>query len=105
MPLKTVVAPVHRCYYVPLGAALAFSKIVEPQKVVSASDLYGTIFGTQGVAVQPVNLTTTQFSRPAFVSVTADGRPRQHSALLTAWLVRGFFHRASRGEKTGAQIV
>jgi len=23
----------------------------------------------------------------------------------SAWLVRGFFHRASRGEKTGAQIV
>ena len=33
------------------------------------------------------------------------GRPRQHNALLTAWLVRGFFHRVSRGEKTGAQIV
>ena len=43
-------------------AALAFSKILEPQKVVSASDLYGTIFGTQGVAAQPVNLTTTHTS-------------------------------------------
>ena len=32
------------------GAALAFRKILEPQEVVSASDLYGTIFGTQGVA-------------------------------------------------------
>ena len=40
--------------------------------------------------MQPVNLTTTQFSHLAFVSVTADGRPRQHSALLTAWLVREF---------------
>ena len=39
------------------------------------------------------------------VPLGADGRPRQHSALLTAWLVRGFFHRALRGEKTGAQIV
>jgi len=28
------------------NAALAFSKILEPQEVVSASDLYGTIFGT-----------------------------------------------------------
>ena len=48
------------------------------------------IFGTQKVAAQPVNLTTTQFSHPAFVSVIADGRPRQRSALLTAWLVREF---------------
>ena len=39
------------------------------------------------------------FSRLAFIIVTAAGRPRQHSALLTAWLVRGFFHRVSRGEK------
>ena len=44
------------------NAALAFSKILEPQEVVSASDLYGTIFGTQGVAAQPVNLTTTHSS-------------------------------------------
>ena len=36
------------------------------------------------------NMTTKHFSHPAFVSVTADGRPRQHSTLLTAWLVRGF---------------
>ena len=72
------------------GAALAFSKILEPQEVVSASDLYGTILGTQGVAAQPVNLTTTQFSHPAFVSVDADGRPRQHPQNLSAWLVRGF---------------
>ena len=84
---------------------MAFRKILEPQEVVSASDLYGTIFGTQGVAAQPVNLTTTQFSHLAFISVIADGRPRQHSALLAAWLVRGFFHRVPRGEKTGAQIV
>ena len=37
------------------SAALAFGKILEPQEVISASDLYGTIFGTQGVAAQPVN--------------------------------------------------
>jgi len=40
-----------------------------------------------------------------YAPLGAVGRPRQQSALLTAWLVRGFFHRASRGEKTGAQIV
>ncbi|MCI6400294.1 MAG: hypothetical protein MR815_00445 [Oscillospiraceae bacterium] len=69
---------------------MAFSKILEPQEVVRASDLYGTIFGTQGVAAQPVNLTTTQFSHLAFVSVTAAGRPRQRPQRLSAWLVRGF---------------
>ncbi len=47
-------------------------------------------FAHSQFAAQPVNLTTTQFSHLAFVSVIPDGRPRQHSALLTAWLVRGF---------------
>ena len=96
MPLKTVVAPVHRCYYVPLGAALAFSKIVEPQKVVSASDLYGTIFGTPKVVAQPVHLITTQFSHPAFVSVTADGRPRQQYRFAHCVAREGIFARRAK---------
>ncbi|MBS5874519.1 MAG: hypothetical protein KIC46_10425, partial [Clostridiales bacterium] len=85
-----------------LGLQIAILGAVNLQRSLLKCNL---IFGTQEVAAQPVNLTTTQFSHPAFVSVTAGGRPRQHCALLTAWLVRGFFHRASRGEKTGAQIV
>ena len=35
-------------------AALAFRKLFKPQAVVSTSDLYGTIFGTQKVAAQSI---------------------------------------------------
>ena len=47
-------------------------------------------FSHSGLLRSRSNMTTKHFSRLAFVSVIADGRPRQHSALLTAWLVRGF---------------
>ena len=92
---RIICSPVHRCY-APLGAALAFSKILEPQEVVRASDLYGTIFGTPKVVAQPVHLTTTQFSHPAFVSVTADGRPRQQYRFAHCVAREGIFARRAK---------
>ena len=47
----------------------------------------------------------TQFSRPASDSVNADGRPRQHTTKLTAWLVREFLPLPrTAGVKTNLKI-